>query len=97
MGDTDKGVAVRILTKLFDKKYKFIRTIGVGDSVNDLPLLEAVDVPVLVKRADGLHTGDIPVKNIIRVDGIGPRGWNEAIEKIVMVEMRRQLEDGCFR
>ena len=97
MGDTDKGVAVRILTMLFSKKYTFIRTIGVGDSINDLPLLEAVDVPVLVKRADGMHPGDIPGKNIIRVDGIGPRGWNEAIENIVMVEMNRQLENGCFR
>jgi len=95
-GDNDKGVAVRILTKLFDKKYKFIRTMGLGDSVNDVPLFEAVDVPVLVKKADGLHNGDIRVKNIIRVDGIGPRGWNEAIEKIVMVEMNRQLENGSF-
>jgi mannosyl-3-phosphoglycerate phosphatase len=96
MGDTDKGAAVRILTTLFGKKYKFIRTMGLGDSVNDVPLLEAVDVPVLVKRADGMHNGDIPVKNIIRVDGIGPRGWKEAIEKIVMVELNRQLENGRF-
>jgi mannosyl-3-phosphoglycerate phosphatase len=96
MGDNDKGMAVRILTKLFSKKYKFIRTMGLGDSINDVPLLEEVDVPVLVKRADGTHNGDIPVKNIIKVDDIGPWGWKEAIETIVMVELNRQLENGSF-
>ena len=51
LDDNDKGKAVRALKELYSEKFLEIKTIGLGDSLNDLPMLEAVDVPVLVKRA----------------------------------------------
>ena len=83
IGNNDKGKAVRILTDLYIKKFGDIKTIGLGDSLNDLPMLEEVDIPVLVKKPDGRHDPDIKLENIMKVDGIGPAGWRKAIEEII--------------
>jgi mannosyl-3-phosphoglycerate phosphatase len=86
MGNNDKGKAIYTLTDLYTRKFKEVKRIGVGDSLNDLPMLEAVDIPVLVKKSDGTHDTDIDVMmkdKIIKADGIGPVGWKKAIEEIV--------------
>lgn len=83
MGDNDKGKAVRILVDLYLKEYSGVKTMGLGDSLNDLPMLEAVDIPVLVQKANGKHDADIRMENIIKVDGIGSIGWKKAIEEII--------------
>ncbi|MBC7349653.1 MAG: HAD-IIB family hydrolase [Candidatus Aminicenantes bacterium] len=80
-GRNDKGQAVRLLCKLYRLKFGRIITIGLGDSANDWPLLEAVDYPVLVARPDGSHAKLPPgVKNIYKTRKPGPRGWAEAIK-----------------
>ncbi len=43
IGDNNKGKAVKILNRLFKRKFKKIKSIGFGNSENDLPMLEAVD------------------------------------------------------
>ncbi|MDP2218440.1 MAG: mannosyl-3-phosphoglycerate phosphatase [Methanolobus sp.] len=83
LGDNDKGKAVNILTRLYRKDYGEIRTVGLGDSLNDLPMLRAVDMPVLVQKHDGKHDPKIDDPGINRVDGIGPVGWNKAIMSIL--------------
>ncbi len=78
-----KGVCVRLLTDMFKRELnKKIISIGVGDSKNDLPLLEEVDIPILVEKKGG---GWIKTKtpNIIKVEGIGPTGWARAILNIL--------------
>lgn len=89
MGDNDKGRAVRILAELYKKEYKDkdVKTLGLGDSLNDLPMLKAVDIPVLVKKANGRHDMNIKIKNIIKVDGVGPEGWKKAIEELIIPEL----------
>ena len=77
--ENDKGRAVTFLKDLYEKKCGPIRTIGIGDSLNDLPLLRAVDLPVLVRKADGTYEEEISLSNLIRADGIGPQGWNSAV------------------
>ena len=58
-GSHDKGLAVlRLLQYYRERRHRDnglddIVTIGIGDSMNDLPLLLAVDHPVLVQKADG--------------------------------------------
>ena len=52
---------------------------GIGDSLNDLPLLLAVDHPVLVQKPDGSYDHEIDVPQLIHAPGIGPVGWNHAI------------------
>jgi len=81
MGGNDKGKAVNILIDIFRKNYPEteILTVGLGDSLNDLPMLEAVDKAFLVKKELGNYEERIKVEDIIYVDGIGPVGWNKAV------------------
>jgi mannosyl-3-phosphoglycerate phosphatase len=80
-GDTDKGRAVRLLEGLFRKKLGPLSTIGIGDSEMDLPLLNAVDVPIAVQGRGGLHDPALVagVRRLRRVDARGPEGWNRAL------------------
>jgi mannosyl-3-phosphoglycerate phosphatase len=79
VGDNDKGRAVRWLTARYRKKNPNLVSIGLGDSPNDLPLLENVDIPVLVKKPGGRHEAWRTEKEVYYTRGIGPQGWNEAL------------------
>jgi len=81
MGGNDKGKAVNILVDIFRKNYPDakILTVGLGDSLNDLPMLEAVDKKFLVKKEFGNYEERIKVDDLTYADGIGPAGWNKAI------------------
>ena len=83
MKGNDKGKAVKILKNLYIQKYGDIKTIGIGNSLNDLPMFKAVDIPVLVKNYDGQYEKGIKLKNLYLDDGIGPEGWNKAVYNIV--------------
>jgi mannosyl-3-phosphoglycerate phosphatase len=83
MGANDKGKAATILIDLFHRKLGQIETIGIGDSLNDLPMLAAVDIPVLVQKPGGVwEQMDLP--RLHRVEGAGPVGWRRAIEELVI-------------
>ena len=95
---TDKGIAVGILKKLFkDKFHNNVTFFGIGDSTNDIPMLNLMDIPILVQREDSswVDDGEIKMKNavdssrissskLIKVEGIGPNGWENAIHKIIL-------------
>ena len=84
MGSNDKGRAVDILKTIYQQTYpqqKFI-SIGLGDSPNDLPLLERVDIPVVVRKKDGSHLS-MKRENPYFAQFPGPKGWAEAIFKII--------------
>ena len=79
LGDNDKGKAVKILSEIFRAQYGSITTIALGDSPNDLPMLESVDFPVAVQRPDGRHHPSLSLPNLFKVEETGPHGWNSAI------------------
>ena len=81
MGENDKGKAVRILTDLYRKKYPEVKTIALGDSGNDYPMLDNVDVPVLIKRPEG-YSG-FERKGLIRSNRVGPAGWNDVVLSLI--------------
>ncbi len=83
MGNNDKGKAVLILTDLYRKKWPGVKTIGLGDSLNDLPMLMAVDIGVLVQKPGGDYDPSITSPNIKRGKGIGPKGWNQELINIL--------------
>jgi mannosyl-3-phosphoglycerate phosphatase len=85
MGNTDKGKAVLHLLDLFNDKYpqSQFRTIGIGDSPNDIEMLKEVNIPILVRRVDGTYIDVLFEKNVIYADGVGPIGWNQAITEIL--------------
>jgi len=80
----DKGRALSWLRHYFERQvFKSpVRVIALGDSDNDVAMLEKADLPVLVKSP----VRDFPVvfhHNVYRTSGIGPAGWNEAILAIL--------------
>ncbi|MGB7062301.1 MAG: HAD-IIB family hydrolase [Candidatus Zixiibacteriota bacterium] len=80
-GDHDKGKAAKSLIQIFMAKWADeILTIGLGDSLNDLAMLETVDIPVLLKKEDGFYQQEILDRlKVHKVLGMGPRGWNQAV------------------
>jgi mannosyl-3-phosphoglycerate phosphatase len=84
----DKGRAIDILNDLFRRRYGSLVTIGIGDSGNDIPMLESVDLPFLVQRP-GNQWADVHIPDLVRVEGIGPEGWNKAILDIIGSMERR--------
>lgn len=76
MGPNDKGIAIKILINLFARQSGSpVFTIGIGDSINDLPMLSAVDRAFLVQKPNG-HWETISVPGLEKIDAIGPVGWN---------------------
>lgn len=82
-GANDKGKAVERLKALYRRKLGEIVTIGLGDSPVDFPMLERVDYPVLVRNYRGEHDPGIALPGLIREEGVGPEGWNEAVLKLL--------------
>ncbi|MES9972494.1 MAG: HAD-IIB family hydrolase [Candidatus Thiodiazotropha sp.] len=84
LGDTDKGKAVKYVTRhLKNKGYTITKTIGLGDSDNDREMLLAVDVPVIVRKHDGTHIELDRRPDAMVTDLPGPAGWNQAIQYLI--------------
>jgi mannosyl-3-phosphoglycerate phosphatase len=83
IGDSDKGKAVSILIELYKKFFNKIITVALGDNINDIPMLAKVNYPVLVQKPDGSYDQKINIPGIIKADGIGPSGWNRAINSLL--------------
>lgn len=85
VGDIDKGRAVEFLKC----KYNEIgqakeQTIGIGDSTNDLEMLNVVDYPVLVMAKNRRYNADVKARiDPILAGAAGPKGWNRAIEMLL--------------
>jgi len=80
-GGSDKGKATVILAGLFNRKLGKIKTIGVGDSPDDVPMLAEVDIPVLVQKP-GSYWEQVEMPDLYRVEGVGPEGWVKAISEL---------------
>jgi mannosyl-3-phosphoglycerate phosphatase len=83
MGATDKGKAVRILTEVMRRRWDDIRTVALGDSLNDIPMLQAADIPVLVNRPNGSYADSPRDLRFYRAPGVGPEGWAEAVGRLL--------------
>jgi len=84
LGQSDKGKAVSILTDLYTQKHGAVTTMGIGDSQNDLPMMEKVDIPIVVKKPDGTYDDSIAVPKLIKAQGIGPSGWNDVMISLIL-------------
>jgi mannosyl-3-phosphoglycerate phosphatase len=82
-GQNDKGKAVLVLKNIYIERTDKLKSIAVGDSSNDLPMLKAVDYPILVKKLDGSYDPSVKLDNIILASGDGPAGWNDALLKLL--------------
>ncbi len=84
LGRNDKGKAVSILKGLYVKEWGLVETAGIGDSLNDLPMLKAVDIPILVRKPGGGYDERIDIAGMAIADAPGPYGWNSAILKLIV-------------
>ncbi|MCJ7501297.1 HAD-IIB family hydrolase [bacterium] len=78
-----KGEAVKILANLYREELSDPFFVGIGDSFNDLPMFNSVDMPFLVQKPDGTYDPLVPEDAACRVSGVGPRGWRAAVEKVM--------------
>lgn len=84
IGRSDKGRAVRILTQLYRMAHQIEVFIGLGDSGNDLSLLQNVTIPVLMAKSDGTFDRTI----LKRIPGVkralaGPVGWLQVVSTLL--------------
>jgi mannosyl-3-phosphoglycerate phosphatase len=80
----DKGTAVRKIIDLYRDTLWPARftSIGIGDSENDLPMLEQVDIPVLIPNPHAGHKNFV-LPGLVRAKEPGAPGWNSAVESIL--------------
>ncbi len=87
LGRCDKGLALKKALDLFthSRPESSWVTVALGDSPNDIPLLNAADVAVVIRRHDGTYMAYPAHHNqkVIRPIAIGPAGWNETIMQIL--------------
>jgi mannosyl-3-phosphoglycerate phosphatase len=77
LGASDKAAAVRFLSRLYERHFGTVTTVGYGDAPNDAGFLAEVDVPVLINspRVEQLH--DLVPHGAVTLRH-GPAGWNDA-------------------
>jgi mannosyl-3-phosphoglycerate phosphatase len=84
-GQNDKGRAVRILKGLFADAHpkKRLITVALGDSANDVPMLEQADIPVVIRKKTGDWMSLERIDSVVYSQNPGPKGWAEAIDQIL--------------
>ena len=58
-------------------------TVGIGDSFNDIQMLEIVDCPIFISNAKTRLPDLSGIKNLKRPQLAGPAGWNQAIQGLI--------------
>jgi mannosyl-3-phosphoglycerate phosphatase len=80
---SDKGRAVRITKNIYERNWRSkVTTIGIGDGRNDIPMLQQVDIPILIPKREGCFE-DFSTPNLIRAPFPGSRGWNEVMYSLL--------------
>jgi mannosyl-3-phosphoglycerate phosphatase len=82
LGAGDKGRAVDSLTALFARANGSIRTIGLGDGLNDASFLDVVSIPVLIRSAQ-VEELKLKVPRGVVTERPGPEGWNDAVLALI--------------
>ncbi|MBD2103786.1 mannosyl-3-phosphoglycerate phosphatase [Leptolyngbya sp. FACHB-261] len=91
-GPADKGQAVRILLSCYRRQYGPVTCLGLGDSPNDLPLLQAVDRAVVIPGRRSADVWSQRGNGWTLAPAAGPEGWNEAV--LAWLEQEHDLSEG---
>lgn len=78
-----KGKAVQLLVQCYQAKHPQIPiiTVGLGNSPNDLAMLEVVDIPIVIPGAKGPHPG-LAHQGWQIAPAPGSRGWAMALSQV---------------
>jgi mannosyl-3-phosphoglycerate phosphatase len=84
LGSADKGTAMEWLVSMYrDNGLPKPVTVALGDSPNDLDMLRAADVPVVIRRKDGSHLEPVEALGARVSAQPGPAGWNSSMLQIL--------------
>jgi len=91
-GGADMGLAVRTLLALYEREGRRPEAIGFGSWPVDLPMLQAVDRPIVLPGPGGRIEPQLAagLGRAERAGQGGPRGWNDAVLSVLA---RRLLPD----
>jgi mannosyl-3-phosphoglycerate phosphatase len=84
-GEAGKGAAVRRLTELYQTSLppgSSVTTVGLGNSPNDLDMLEAVDMAIVLPGANGPHP-KLADRGWQLAPAPAPEGWALAVEQVL--------------
>jgi mannosyl-3-phosphoglycerate phosphatase family protein len=83
----DKGQAVRWLTGVYQKLLGTRpQVIILGDSANDLPMLQAADTAVVIRRPHAMPLQYRPrdaQQQLLVSEAAGPAGWNQIMHRLL--------------
>lgn len=82
IGNSDKGVAMRWLAALYRQTGPALKTVALGDGENDVAMLEAADIPVVI-RSPVHRPPPVQHENILLTEGYGPNGWAQALHTLL--------------
>lgn len=77
----DQGLGVTLLVRLYQQTFGSVFTIGLGASLNDVPLLNRMDMPLVVDGGDPDLTKTLltQVPRAQLTSTVGVRGWADAV------------------
>lgn len=76
-----KGKAVKLLVQCYQGFQAPIKTVGLGNSLNDLAMLEAIDIPIVIPGAEGPHPG-LAHQGWQIAPATGAQGWAMAMSQV---------------
>lgn len=84
MGNHDKASAIQQLCEQYRRAgLQRIRTVALGDSPNDIPMLRAVDIPIVIRRPDGSCLSLETQAPASCSELSGPTGWNQTMLRLL--------------
>jgi len=86
-GDTDKAKPLAWLQQNYSVVFPELKTqptlIALGDNHNDIAMLNAADIAVCLRSPVADYPSLAGHNRIIKTTGMGPEGWNQAINSIL--------------
>ena len=81
-----KRIAKKLISQVYDIQFRdkySINTIALGDSKNDIDMLNSCKYSCLIKNSTGTHVKlRSNKKNVFKSSKIAPDGWSEVLYKL---------------
>lgn len=91
-GALDKGEALTWLREQYAAEGRVAGVVALGDSDNDVSMLEAADIAVLVRSPERDYPALTRTEGVLRTEGYGPVGWAEGITRWLRAQGLRSNE-----
>jgi len=84
MGDCDKSDGLKVTKELYQQKYPDDEwvTIAIGDSDNDLSMLESADIAIVIPHSSGFKI-QVNGAHVIQAKSPSSKGWNDALLSVL--------------